>query len=273
MAARWPTILVLTLLTGCHSSGGDGGSSSSASPTSVPVPTQQSAGGMWASSTPNSPMSLMIAETGDLRVAVPPTGTSGPAFGYGAVVVIGNRVEGSFETRAITPSPTAPPGAELDCTVSGTVSTRISMQLTNVCVDSAGATTTTSLSFFYDPRYETDSSLAAIAGNYTLSVNSATNTLNINGDGTLFAMYNNGPRCTLNGTVSLIHSDFNLYRVEVQFSGCTGFVTQYEGATMTGFATRFVPGPPGQPAGSFQLLLTAVLNGRLEFISVLYTPV
>jgi hypothetical protein len=272
MAARWSTILVLALLTGCGGSGGDGGSSSAVAPTTVPLPAQQSVGGMWASSTPNSPMSLMIAETGDVRVAIPPTGNSGPAFGYGAVTVIGNRVEGSLETRAIPFSPTSSSAPELDCTISGTVSTRLSMQLSIACVDGAGTTTTSSVSFFYDPRYETDSSLAAIAGNYTLSVNSATNTLNINGDGTMFGLYHNGPRCTLNGTISLIHGDFNLYRVEVQFSGCTGFVTQYEGATMTGFATRFVPPPPGQPAGTFQLLLTTVLNGRLEFISVLYVP-
>jgi hypothetical protein len=121
----------------------------------------------------------------------------------------------------------------------------------------------------YDARYDIDSSLAEIAGNYTLTVNAATNTLNINGDGTLFGMYHNGPRCTVNGTVSLIDSGFNLYRVEFSFSTCS-FISRYEGVTMTGFASRNVP---GQKAGAFMLMLTALIDGRVEFTSVLYEPV
>ena len=97
----------------------------------------------------------------------------------------------------------------------------------------------------------------------------ATNSLNINGDGTLFGLYDNGPRCTLNGTVSIIDANFNLYRFEVLFSTCTVLALQYEGATMTGLATRNLP---GQKAGAFMMLLTAVINGRLEFASVLYEP-
>jgi len=227
---------------------------------------------MWFAITAgSSAMSLMVAETGEVRLSMPPTGSSGPSFGYGAVIVIGNRVSGSFETRAIGVafSPPPPASPELDCTAEGTVSTRVSMQLTIVCVDTAGTTTTSTLNFMYDSRYDSDSSLADIAGNYTLTVNAATNTLNINGDGTLFGMYHNGPRCTLNGTVSIIHADFNLYRFDVLFSNCT-VLSQYEGATMTGFATHNLP---GQKAGAFYLLLTAVINGRLEFISVVYEPV
>ncbi|HSC14317.1 MAG TPA: hypothetical protein VLI71_04330 [Gammaproteobacteria bacterium] len=236
--------------------------------------TQQSAGGMWVAGMGAGPATtLMIAEPGDLKISVAPTATSGPAFGYGAVTVVGNRVEGSLETRAIPSGPIGSAGAELHCTVSGTVSTRVSLQLTTLCTDRAGATTTTPISFLYDPRYETDSSLADIGGNYNFSANSplntAANSLNINGDGTLFGMYDNGPRCTLNGTVSIIHADFNLYRFEVRFSSCTRLV-QYEGVTMTGLATRNLP---GQKPGAFLLLMTAVVNGRLEFASVLYEPV
>jgi hypothetical protein len=271
MVARWPTVLVLTLLAGCG--GGGGGYSAPPAPTTVnpPAPTQQSAGGMWFSiAGTSSGMSLMISETGDLRVVMPPAGSSGPAFGFGAVTVTGNRVEGNLKTRAITPSPGSPPGAELSCTFDGTVSTRVSMQLTTTCVDTAGSTTTTPISLTYDSRYDEDSSLANIAGNYTLTVNSATNTLNINGDGTVFGMYHNGPRCTLNGTVSIIDSNFGLYRFELLFSNCTFLAATYEGATLTGFATRNVP---GQKAGSFLLMVTALLNGRIEFASVLYEPV
>ena len=275
MARRWSTVVAVALCAGC----GGGGGSPAATPAAAnpPVVTQQSAGGMWFAPVPagsGQATSLMIAETGDLKISMAPTATSGPAFGYGAVAVMGNRVEGSLETRAIQTSPTAPAGAQFHCTVSGTVNPRVSLQLTTVCTDGAGATTTTSFGFMYDSRYDMDSSLADIAGNYNFPantpLNTATNSLNINGDGTLFGMYDNGPRCTLNGTVSIIHPDFNLYRFEVLFSTCTRLASQYEGARMTGLATRNLP---GQKAGAFLLLLTAVINGRLEFASVLYEPV
>ena len=271
MAARWSSVVVLVLCAGCGGGGGGGDAGAPVNPPApVPAPAQQSAGRMWfAVANSSNATTLMIAETGDVRVITAPTGANGPGFGHGAVTVIGNRVEGSFETRVLGP-PTAPGGTEFDCTFSGTVSTRASMQLTTVCVDGAGASTTTSLSYMYDPHYDADSSLAEIAGNYTLAVNTTTNTLNINGDGTLFGMYHNGPRCTLNGTVSIIHSDFNLYRFEVHFSSCTVLASRYEGATMIGLATR---NPPGQKAGAFLLLLTAVIDGRLEFASVMYEPV
>ena len=276
MARRWATVLAVALCAGCG--GGGGGGPPAPVAANPPVVTQQSAGGMWFAPTvlggSGPATSLMIAESGDLRISIPPTATSGPAFGYGAVAVIGNRVEGSLETRSVGVSPTPSAGAELHCTVSGTVNTRVSLQLTTVCTDGAGATTTTSFGFFYDSRYDTDSSLAAIAGNYNFPMNgplnTATNSLNINGDGTLFGMYDNGPRCTLNGTVSIIHPDFNMYRFEVLFSSCTRFASQYEGARMTGLATRNLP---GQKDGAFLLFLTAVINGRLEFASVLYEPV
>lgn len=271
MAARWLAIVALALCAGCGGSGG-GASPPASTPAPAPPPVvpQQSPGGMWfAVAAGSNATTLMVAETGEMRITTGPTGSSGPSFGYGALIVIGNRVQGSFETRAIASSPTAPAGTELDCTVEGTVSTRVSLQLTIVCTDPAGTATTNALSFFYDSRYDTDSSLAEIAGNYTLSVNTAANTLNINGDGTLFGMYQNGPRCTLNGTVSIIHADFNLYRFDVRFSNCT-VALQYEGVAMTGFATRNLP---GQKAGAFYLLMTAVVNGRLEFVSVVYEPV
>jgi hypothetical protein len=214
-------------------------------------------------------MTLMIAETGELRVTAPPNASSGPAFGYGAVSVVADRVAGSFEMRAVQPSPASPVGDELDCVLEGTVSTRVLMQASVVCTDTAGSSTTTDLTFYYDSRYDTDSSLVLIAGNYTLLPNSTGNSLNINGDGTLFGVYQNGPRCTLNGRVAIVDASFNLYRFEVLFSGCT-VLTHFEGVTMTGFATR---GLPGQKAGAFHLLLTAVVAGRLEFASVVYEPV
>lgn len=266
--AHAAAILALVACAGC--SGGGGDPAPGTTPNPPPSPLQQSAGGLWFALTGGSTaMTLMIAETGELRVIAPPSSaSSGPAFGHGAVLVTTDRVAGSFETRAAQPSPTSPAGAELDCTLDGTVSTRLSMQATVACTDTAGSSTTTALTFHYDSRYDTDSSLALIAGNYTLALHSTGNSLNINGDGTLFGVYQNGPRCTLNGRVAIVDANFNLYRFEVLFSGCT-VLTHLEGVTMTGFASRDLP---GQKAGAFHLLLTAVVAGRLEYTSVVYEP-
>ena len=270
-ATRLVAILAIVTCAGCGGGGGGEAAPAAPSPTNAPpTASQQSAGGMWFALTGGSTaMTLMIAETGEMCVTAPPTASSGPAYGYGAVVVTGNRVAGSFETRAIQPSPMGATGAELDCTFEGAVTTRVSMQVTVVCTNTAGGSTTTPLTFLYDSRYDADSSLALIAGNYTMPLNTTGNSLNINGDGTLFGVYQNGPRCTVNGRVAIVDANFNLYRFEVLFSGCT-VLPQLEGVTMTGFATRDLP---GQKAGAFHLLLTAVVAGRLEFVSVVYEPV
>jgi len=205
----------------------------------------------------------LIAETGEMRV----TG-AGPSFGAGAVIVTNNnQVSGSYQTRSIQASPTTPAAPDRDCTVQGTVTTRASLQLTVRCTDTTGATTEENLSFFYDATYSAGSSLAAIAGNYTLEFRPATNTLNINGDGTLFGMFDNGPQCVLNGRVEIIAAEFDLYRLTVSFSNCTR-LPRYEGITMTGFARRAMP----VPTGAFYALLTGVVDGRLQHVSVLYVP-
>jgi hypothetical protein len=260
MRTSLPTLFFLgTLLLGCGGSGSSGGGGGAA-----PPPTAQSAGGVWFATTPPvSTLTLLIAETGEMRVTA-----AGPSFGAGAVIVTNNnQVSGSYQTRSLQPSPTTPAGPDLDCTVQGTVTTRTSMQLTVRCTDTTGSTTEQNLSFAYDTSHGTDSSLAAIAGNYTLEFRPATNTLNINGDGTLFGMLDNGPQCLLNGRVEIIDPDFDLYRLTVSFANCSRLL-QYEGITMTGFARRGTP----VPAGAFYALLTGVVDGRLQAFSLLYVP-
>jgi hypothetical protein len=275
-------VIVAILFATCAGCGGGGGTSPAAAapnaaaapaappPAAAPAAPAASAGGIWIAFAGNpSPLQLFIAEDGDVRVTAPPIGGVGPAFGEGAVVVTGNRVQGAYKTRSVQLSPTSAPGGAFDCTLDGTVSTRTSLSATIVCTDAAGSVTTNTWSFFYDSRYEADSSLASMARSYTLPFNTAGNSLTIYGDGTLVGMYHNGPSCTIGGRVSIIDSNFALYRFEVTFSSCS-VLRQYEGVTMRGFGTQNLP---GQPAGSFLLLLTAVINGRLDSISVMFEPV
>jgi hypothetical protein len=125
----------------------------------------------------------------------------------------------------------------------------------------------------YNPAYDTDSSLADIAGNYTFPPKPQTNTLNINASGVVFGMLDNGPNCTVNGQVQIIDARFNLYRFEIQLSLCQGITGQlYNGTTFRGFAARNLI---GMRAGAFILLLTGTgtVTGPFQFFSLLYEPV
>ena len=260
MRFRHGTLALLVVAAGCSGHGGN-----SAAGNGVPVPTgPQSPGGIWVATTPPvSTLTLFVAEDGDMRVSA-----EGPSFGAGAVMVTNlNQVTGSYHLRALQPSQTNPAASNLTCFVAGTVTTRTTMQLTVDCTDDAGASTERRLSFFYDATYEMGSSLADIAGNYTLEFRPATNTLNINGDGTLFGMLDNGPQCLLNGVVEIIDARFDLYRVTLSYSNCTR-LPQYEGVTMTGFARRAY----ATQAGAFYAFLTGIVDAELSVLSVIYVP-
>ena len=194
---------------------------------------------------------------------------AGPAFGAGAVVVNGtDDVAGSYQVRGIQPNPALPPAPNRDCTLDGRVVQRVSMYLIVRCTDSAGATTEQNATFIYDAAYGVPSSLETISGNYTLSFDRQGNSLAIAKDGTIFGAFHDGAQCTVNGRVDLIDVRFNLYRFELSFSSCAIF-QQFEGQTMTGFAARSLP---GMPTSSFFMLITGVINGRLEFYSLMYEP-
>ena len=111
----------------------------------------------------------------------------------------------------------------LGCELEGTLSERQSMTLQIECSSGGGVVWDETVEFDYSRNfYEYQpSSLDTIAGNYTLRVMPATNTLNINADGVVFSMYRNGPRCTVNGQVSLIDTRYNLYWMEWLFSSCS----------------------------------------------------
>lgn len=261
-------LCLATIAPGC---GGGGGSSPApanppASPPANPPPAAaQSAGGIWHGfSTTNETLTLFVAETGELRT-ISTTGAPGvnvPAFGSGAVLVTGNQLDGAFDSRVLSAA------ANDKCTFTGTVSERVSLTLNVDCTDGAGMERSASLVLGYDSDYEGGSALPTLAGNYVLGVGAATNFLNIDGNGVVFGVYDNGPSCTVNGVVRLVDPRWNLYRVEWHLSLCKRLL-QFEGATLTGFA---VARPRGSTPGSFLALLTGTVAGRIEAASVMYQP-
>jgi hypothetical protein len=214
---------------------------------------------------------MFVAESGDLRAFVgtgPPGAptTNPPAFASGAVLVTGTQLTGEYDLKRFG-SITAPAAPNESCDLTGTVNERISLSLNVECTDPAGATRSATVTLGYDPDYERDSSLALIAGNYTLTFRPLTNVLSINSDGILFGTYDNGPNCTVNGSVSLIDPAYSFYRFAWQLSACRPPFVHFEGAALTGLGFRE---PRGTPPGSFLVLLSGVVDGRLEVASVVY---
>lgn len=263
------TSLVALLLTasiaGC---GGGGHDAPAANPQPTSPATQVpilSAGGIWHGlSTDNETLTLLVAETGELRslvtVGTPPTGP--PLFGSGAVVVTGERLDGAYDTgRPFSTSAG-------HCTFTGTLKERVSMSITVDCTEASGTDTHSTYILGYDNNYDQASSLATLAGNYEFSL-SADNFLNIDANGVIFGNYHNGPNCTVNGTVAVIDPLYNLYDVEWHLSLCEAPLTQFEGATLTGFAAANLR---GTAAGSVLLLLTGMVAGNLEALSLVYEP-
>ena len=119
--------------------------------------------------------------------------------------------------------------------------------------------------------YESGSSLADLAGNYTLRFQPATNALNIAADGAIFGTYDNGPDCTVNGTANIIDPAYGLIEVSWTFSQCSDPLGLYEGVSMTGFAIKSLI--PNADPGSYYFLLTGQNLRGLYSISVLFDPV
>ena len=124
----------------------------------------------------------------------------------------------------------------------------------------------------YDPNvYERDSSLDELAGEYTIELQPDTNSLSIAVDGTLFGMFNNRARCSVEGNATIIDTEYTFIEVTWTMSGCTNPIGNYEGTQMSGFALPS-PSPTGRP-GSYYFLLTGQSPDGLYAISVLYEPV
>jgi hypothetical protein len=274
-------LLIGAAVAGC-SSGGDEPAPTPPAASAPPSPVvTQSSGGIWHGIPgANESMTLYIAETGELivqAITMSTTGGTPPAlrFGTGAVIVNSpNDVAGTFRLRLVIPSSFAPVAGvgEQDCAMDGTVTERSLLQTVISCTDTAGDTVDQNVNFIYNPAYELDSSLAAIAGNYTIPFRPLTNTLNINASGVVFGMLDNGPKCTVNGQVEVIDARFNLYRFEIQLSLCQApFGQPYEGATLRGFGARNLP---GMPADAFVMLLSGNIPGApIQVFSLLYERV
>lgn len=264
------TTAMLILAAGCGGGGGgSGGAVAQPAPAApaAPAAANGSAGGIWfVPGTPETAVTMFIAESGLLWLF------DQGWIGTGAVIVVnGAEVAGSFERIELNFVTANPRETRQSCEITGTVQTRTSLSLTILCEDWQSATVAREFDFLYDARYGRDSSLDAIAGNYTVPIAALTNTLSINNDGAVFGMFQNGGAdCTVNGRVELIDPDFTIYGVELTLSLCAGSAGAfYDGETLSGLIIAEVG---GQVPGAFLLLASFTVDGGLAVYSLLYEP-
>jgi hypothetical protein len=239
-----------------------GGGSSPGSMEPTPSP-----GGHWSTVHQGSQVNFYIAETGIVRAVIETDPATIPIVGAGTVSSTATgSVSGSLQASGDQPI-----GNELGCALSGALEERMSLELVVSCSDDTGIVYDETLSMTPQPGYEVDSSLADIAGNYTLSISAAPNSLNIAADGTVFGMWDTvGQQCTVNGLVSVIDSDHNFLGIEWQFSNCSGPVLHFEEAELTGLAIQRTSS--SWPAGTYSFILTGMSDKGFTVVVVTYVP-
>lgn len=220
-------LMLVAFMAGCGG-GGDGGDvsangeSDETTPPSETTPADESAAGIWRGSVTSGGNTYqstgLVSEADDVRLI-----TTGSTQISGTIDVKGKNftaVLRSYAPPTFYYSITAP----IHGTSTGTIN-QTSALLGNINLLDG---TTYNLTFNYDALYERDSSLAAVAGNYSRSDGAGlTVTYSIDGAGVFTGSDTNG--CVMNGNVSIINSDFNMYEVKVAVTNCGQVNGNYKG--------------------------------------------
>lgn len=157
-----------------------------------------------------------------------------------------------------------------NCELTGTLVERVSLNVSLSCTDASNVTNVEMLNFISSPdclsvrgvacsaseAYNVPSSLDILAGNYsdpvwlsfpinpTSDAETASATLiSISNTGLITGTLDNGIECGVNGSVSIIDENYNLYEIEWAFSDCTPDVAGQSGRQFNGFLLVLDNGP------------------------------
>lgn len=250
-----PVALSICLLTACG--GGTAGSGSNPNP---PPPQNQSPGGIWqtqytVTSGPTAGDTIaglaIVDESGSLYFAQRDQNNGCTEAGFGQASVNGSAISGTVNVAVVTYSLT--PGVSTNCTfpdgstsgtatISGTVTQRSSMTITDSATTSTGTSLGTEThTWTYNSLYSKPSSLSAVAANYW----DGNNTVSISGNGSIFEQ-DPTSGCVINGQISTINSQYDAYSISLSFSNCMGSAAAANGHTLTGLATLDTTVSPAQ---------------------------
>ena len=207
---------------------GCGGSGSSGTVSSTPAPVEVSSpGGYWIGvDSELEPVVMLVTERGDFHIF---RWLFDDSVGVLSVNV-SDTVNGALSISGVLGVQFS--SGMTDCKLTGSVSERVSMLLDVRCRDTQEQEVLTTLSVEYDTRYDRDSSLSTIAGNYQFDIG---NVFNIAGDGQIFSQEGQTGCITL-GEVFAIDDRFNVYDIELIFIECPGLDRSVFYETFAGLA-------------------------------------
>jgi hypothetical protein len=220
-------LLALTIVSCSNSGDGSGLGSNGLAASPASTQTIASPGGLWIGvDSDTNTVALLVSEDGTFYFLAGPLVMGTGIFSVtssnslrGVMALPNEFDESNVETAS-------------DCKLTGQIEERTSLTLDVRCRDSQLTGDLTTLSLAYDVRYDRDSSLSTIAGNfYYYRIGSV---LNIAGDGTVFSQ--NSTNCLTTGRVTIMNSSYNVYRINLQFTSCSGLGSSVNGDTYSGLA-------------------------------------
>lgn len=223
---RTPSVLVLLPLAACSGSltdlSGAGAGINSAPPAAA-------VGGVWEGTDSNGHRVLALTtESGLLTWISLDTGEQGA----GAVGIFGNDTNIGYTLVAPRGLALADGSASAECDGEGSIRARESWFVSVNCITSLGGSIESVTELTYDALHMRESRLGLISGDYDDS-------------GLVFSVSPNGEifeqdpvsGCVVNGQVSTLRRQFNIYDVSISYSNCTGDEVVLNGSTFTGLAT------------------------------------
>jgi hypothetical protein len=218
---HFTALALLGLLAACGGGGyGSGMTVNNASP-----------GGIWIGTDSISGLQVagIVDEAGDFHFIR----TDGVQY-VGKATVSGNSVTANFE--GFTPfGRTFPDNSTHGMgTLSGTVHERSTLSGNTQFVTDASTTSNGTISLTFSTLYNSGSSFAAIAGNYTDPASG--DTVSVSSGGAIFSQ-DATTGCVINGSVSIINATYDAYAVSFTYGNCTGLSAVLNGVQFSGLGT------------------------------------
>ena len=226
-----------------------GGSDSSTSSSSGTTVQNASVGGIWTGTESDSGLQItgVVDEQGEFHFIR----SDGVQY-VGTAATSSNTVTANFD--GYTPLTTTWPDGSVHGkgTLSGTVKQRSSISVSDQFTTDKGLMSSGTIALTFDSVYTQGSSLASFSGNWKDA--SSGDVISVTSGGVV-SWQDPNTGCIGNGTVSIVNSSYNLYRVTFSYANCQGPAAVMNGAQFSGLgtlytSTQFILGATGSTASA-----------------------
>ncbi len=202
----------------------------------IASPASPSPGGVWlGEDSDGTQLVALVTETGRFQLL-----DENEFQGSGILTVaVNGEISASFEMLAPLGGSFPNGGIYADCSLSGFVVARATVDGSVVCTarGTGSAQTTVSVGLSYQALYDLGSDLATFAGTWTTASNPGSDVVNVDSMGVISGQDGSGSGCVYSGQVAIIDARFNAYDVEWTYASCTGPSAALDGATFSGIGT------------------------------------